>query len=76
MTTAVTSLKQDAVLGKSVATLVRLKISLLRRSSMLSVRSFRQYSCGMEKTTIPSGSAFSAHAVNSGAESLYWVINS
>ncbi len=71
MMTAVTSRRQDASLGKRVATLERLRISRFNRSTLLDVRIRRQWLGGKRKTVKPSGMFSSAQEASFGELSAY-----
>src|SRR5271165_4881883 len=73
--TAVINLSQDATFGNSVATLVRLLISLFSLSNPLTVRIFFLCASGKLKHVNPSSILFSSHFTNSGAELLYFSIH-
>ncbi len=66
--TAVIKRRQDASFGNNVATLVLLFISLLSRSSKLTVRIFLWQKVGKEKKVRPSGKSVSIHLARAGAD--------
>ena len=71
MSRAVTKRRQEVSLGKMLTTRVRRRISRLRRSKPLEVRSRRRWLSGKVKTVKPSGMAVSSQSASFEADFSY-----